>query len=44
MILSGVHPIYVQPEYDEDKRLPTHVSPEALERAAMKILMQPAWY
>ncbi|HHU77536.1 MAG: aminotransferase class I/II-fold pyridoxal phosphate-dependent enzyme [Caldicoprobacterales bacterium] len=51
MILSGVHPIYVQPEYDEDKCLPTHVSPEALERvidenpnAAGMVLTNPDYY
>jgi arginine/lysine/ornithine decarboxylase len=33
LILSGAIPVYIQPEYDEEKGLVTHVSPQSVKRA-----------
>jgi lysine decarboxylase len=34
LVLSGAVPVYIQPEYDEERCLPTHITPEAVEEAA----------
>ena len=34
LVLSGALPVYVQPEYDEERGLTTHAAPEAIRRTA----------
>jgi len=36
LVLSGAVPVYIQPEYDEELCLPTHITPEAVEEAAKR--------
>jgi lysine decarboxylase len=36
LVLSGANPVYIQPKYDKDRDLITHVSPKAVKQALEK--------